>query len=332
VRSWSCFFSFVFYLLISFGPIAAQEIDLETALFGYVDNREFKSAGTEDKTFFALIFSPKVSLSMDERHHGFHGGLHYSRDFGTRKGRHNPLLYYNYREGGFDFAIGFMPRHERIFGVPRIVMADTFLYDRPNIEGMHLAFRKNDLWQSLHIDWLGKQGTDVRERFLVGLSGKYPIGAFYLAEDALLYHNALASVRNPDDRVQDNAVAVLRFGWDGGRKTGLDSLTTDVGYAVGFDRLRTVYDLTAQGFLANLYAGHKRFFLTGTLYLGEAQHLPLGDPFYRRKAYNRTDIGWISIKKIFKKRGHIDGRLTVSFHFAPDGISNQQTFLLRMAM
>jgi len=325
----ACFFFLIFYLLICFVPLRAQEIDFENGFFGYVDNREYKSVGTEDKTVFGAMLSPKIVFSA----HGHHirAGAHYNRDFGARKGRTDPILYYGFRHEYFDFALGLMPRHERLREVPRMVLADTFLYDRPNIEGMHLAFRKNGIWQSLHIDWLGKKNVTVRERFAVGLSGRFRFGDFYLADDALLYHNALTSSGNPDDRVQDNAVASLRFGWDAGRKSGLDSAAVDAGYAVGFDRLRTVYAMSSQGFLANLYLGHKRFFLADALYLGAPMHLPLGDPFYRRDAYNRLDIGWFPFRKVFKK-GSIEGRLTLSLHFAPDNTSNQQAFLLRIGM
>jgi len=331
----SCFLFLNFCIVTCFAPIRAQEIGFYNEFFGFADNREYKSVHTEDKTIFGVIYSPGLQVSVDDQHHVY-VGAYYRKDVGARANHFNSTLYYNFRDENFDFALGLMPRHERLRDVPRMVLADTFLYDRPNIEGMHLAFRKNGIWQSLYIDWLSKQDIEDRERFVVGLSGKFCFGSFYLAEDALLYHNALTSSGNPDEHVQDNGVVLLRIGWDG-RKSGLDSLTADAGYAMGFDRLRTVYAMRRSlGFVANLYGEHKRFFLANTLYLGQAQQLPMGDPFYRRGTYNRLDIGWFPFRKTFErkksKKPTIEGKLTFSIHFAADQTSNQQAFLLRIRM
>ncbi len=306
---------------------AQQRFGVDIDFFGYVDNREYKSQYTIDKTILGTIMSPKLYFAIDSNHRIF-GGIHYNQDFGKHRenrGQTLPIAYYNFRNKNFDFALGHMPRFERLKDVPRLVLSDTLMYNRPNIEGMYLAFQKKQLKQALYIDWLSEQSYSQRERFIVGLSGKYRLGSFYLLDDALLYHNALTSNDSIVEHIQDNGVAMLRAGIDVSRKTFLDSLTIDAGMVVGFDRVRSEYDLRiARGFISNLYVGYRAFFLANTLYLGDAQHLPNGDSFYNRERYNRLDLGWIPFRK-----GNIEGKFTASFHFAPDQTSNQQAFTLR---
>jgi len=300
---------------------------MEIDFFGYADNREYKSIYTEDKTFFGAILSPKLYFALDSNHR-IYGGLHYNQDFGRHsqnKERSSPIAYYNFQNENIDFAIGLMPRHERLAYIPRLVLSDTLMYDRPNMEGMYFAYHNQQFSQAIYIDWLSKQSDQHRERFVVGLSGKYTFGDFYIADDALLYHNALSSNDDIDEHIQDNAVVLLRIGTDLSRRTFLDSLTIDAGMAVGFDRVRSEYDFrTAKGFLSNIHLGYRQFFLSNTLYLGEALNLPNGDSFYHRDTYNRLDLGWMPFRK-----GNLEGRFTASFHFAPDQVSNQQAFTLR---
>lgn len=320
---------FFILVLLAATPIlsqAQQQIGLEIDFFGYADNREYKSIYTEDKTYFGATVSPKMYFAIDSNHR-IYGGLHYNQEFGRHienKDRVSAIAYYNYRDKNFDFALGMMPRHERLADVPRIVMADTFMYDRPNIEGMYFQFRNQHIKQAIYIDWLSKQSYHERERFVVGLSGKYTFGSFYFADDALLYHNALTSNEEIEQHIQDNGIALLRIGADLSGKTFLDSLTIDAGVAIGFDRVRTEYDHTATGFHSNVHLGYKQFFVANTLYLGEAQNLPNGDSFYHRDTYDRLDLGWTPFRK-----GNLEGKFTASFHFAPDQVSNQQAFTLR---
>lgn len=314
-------------LFFSLSTQAQQRIGLDIDFFGYADNREYKSIYTEDKTIFGTIISPKLFFAIDSNNR-IVGGLHYNQDFGRHpenKDRVLPIAYYNYKNKNFDFALGHMPRYERLKDVPRIALADTFMYDRPNIEGMYLAFQKNGLKQALYIDWLSKQSFSQRERFLVGLTGKYHFGDFYIKDDALLYHNALTSNDSIDEHIQDNGMAMLRLGVDLSKKTFLDSLTIEAGAVIGFDRVRTEYELrTARGFISTLFVGYKRFFLENTFYRGDPQNLPNGDSFYHRDQYNRLDVGWVPFRK-----GNLEGKFTASFHFAPDQSSNQQAFTLR---
>ncbi|MGO1595365.1 MAG: hypothetical protein ACTHZ1_03965 [Sphingobacterium sp.] len=305
----------------------AQEFGFKTDFFGYADNREFGADYTVPKTFFGATISPQLYFELEESHR-IYGGIHFNQEFGTHsqnKPRIHPITYYNYKSDKFDFALGFIPRNQRLSDLPRIVMADTFQYDRPNVEGMYLNYHHGRIKQTVFIDWLSKQSHEHREQFLVGITGRFDMGQFYLRNDGLMYHNALTSNDSLAENLQDNGVLVLRLGADLSSYSFLDSLSIDAGAALGFDRVRSVYDLrTTTGFISEFHAGYRNFFLNNTLYLGEIMNLPIGDPFYHRKRYDRLDLGWTPFQS-----DRIEGRFTASFHFSPGRIDNQQMFTLR---
>lgn len=305
----------------------AQKIGLGVDFFGYADNREYGAQYTIPKTFFGATISPNLYFQLEDNHR-IYGGIHFNQEFGKHaenKSRINPIAYYNYKTDKFDFALGFIPRFDRLKDIPRMVLADTLMYDRPNIEGMYFNYNNGNVQQAVFIDWMSKQGPTKREQFVAGISGKYTFGNFFVRSDGLLYHNALTSNDSIDEHIQDNAVIMLRVGVDLSNKTFLDSLTIDAGAAVGFDRVRSVYDMQqTAGFISNVHLGYKRFFLANTLYLGEAMNLPNGDSFYHRESYDRLDLGWIPFKS-----DKIEGKFTASFHFSPGQIDNQQMFTLK---
>ncbi|MFD2555671.1 hypothetical protein [Sphingobacterium tabacisoli] len=309
------------------GYLKAQEIGVKLDFFGYADNREYGTTYTEDKTIFGSLISPQLYFKLSDNH-ALYGGVHYNKDFGSRqqdKRAFNPIAYYNYTSTNIDFAIGFIPRYERLKNVPRVVLADTFMYDRPNLEGMFFKYRKEGFEQRVFIDWLSKQTFTDRERFMAGIAGSYHQGLFYVEHAGILYHNALTSNDDLDEHVQDNGVITANVGLDLSDKTTLDSLTIDAGAVVGFDRIRTKYDMqVTKGFISKQHLGYKKFGLTNTLYLGQAQNLPNGDPFYRRDKYDRVDLSWAP----FTSKA-IEAKLVVSFHFSKDQIDNQQAFTLR---
>ncbi|MEI5984113.1 MULTISPECIES: hypothetical protein [Sphingobacterium] len=317
----------LFSVFLGIHTVSAQNIGLKVDFLGYADNREYKAPYTQAKTFFGATISPKLYFQLEENHR-LYGGVHFNQEFGINKenkSRINPIAYYNYKTEHIDFALGFIPRYERTKDIHRMVLADTFQYDRPNLEGMYFQYKKNGFQQAVFIDWTSKQGYSHREQFIAGISGKYQTGIFYVQNEGILYHNALTSNDSIDEHIQDNAVVMLRLGLDLSDKTLLDSLTLDAGATYGFDRVRSVYDMQkSPGFIANLYLGYKRFFLANSLYLGKAVNLPQGDPFYHRDTYNRLDLGWIPFQT-----DRIEGKFSASFHISDGFFDNQQQFTLR---
>ena len=316
----------VITFLIHLSVSKAQQLGYHVDFLGYVDNREYKAPYTIPKTFFGATISPQLYFQL-EKNHRIYGGVHVNQEFGSHQDngtRVKPIAYYNYKTSHIDFAIGLIPRYDRLKDVPKMVLADTLQYDRPNVEGMYFQYNMGKFKQAVYIDWLSKQSYSKREQFVAVISGKYAFGNFYLSNDGLLYHNALTSNDSLDEHIQDNAVLMLKLGADFSGKTFLDSLTLDAGVALGFDRVRTEYEQKNKGFISTIHLGYKRFFVANTLYLGDPMNLPNGDPFYHRKSYDRLDLGWVPFKS---KR--IEGKFTASFHFSPGFVDNQQMFILR---
>lgn len=307
--------------------VHAQEVGFKLNFFGYADNREFGASYTEPKTIFGTIVSPQLYFKIDGGHR-LYGGVHYNQDFGKHpenKQRFNPIAYYNYSSSTIDFAIGFIPRYERLKDMPRLVLADTLMYDRPNIEGMYFQYSKGGFKQRVFIDWLSKQSYNHREQFVAGISGSYRQGLFYVEHSGLLYHNALTSNDAIEEHIQDNAVITAKVGLDFSHKTIFDSLTVDAGGVIGFDRVRTEYEMrTAKGLISTQHIGYRKFAVTNTIYIGEAQNLPNGDSFYHRDQYDRLDLGWSPFKT-----ESIEGKFVASFHFSKGRVDNQQAFTLR---
>jgi len=305
----------------------SQKIDLTVDFLGYVDNREFSAPYTIPKTFFGTTISPQFGFQLEENHKLL-GGIHFNQEFGINrenKSRVRPIAYYAYSAKNIQFALGFMPRQGRLNDISRMVLADTLQYDRPNIEGMYFNYKNDRFEQTVFIDWLSKQGNKNREQFVAGIKGKFRFGRMYLAHEGMLYHNALTSNDSIDEHIQDNAVLLGKLGVDLSRLGWLDSVSLDAGASIGFDRLRSVYEMRkSPGFIANLHLGYRNFFIDNNLYIGKAMNLPIGDSFYHRNRYNRLDLGWVPLKT---KR--LEGRLMATFHFSPGFIDNQQSFIIR---
>src|SRR5690606_33522772 len=152
----------VFFLFILLGFInnsKAQQIGYGIDFFGYADNREYQAPYTVPKTLFAATLSPHLYFQLEEKHRVY-GGVHVNQEIGSHGDnnmRVKPIAYYNYATQHIDFAIGFIPRYERLKDVPKMVLADTLMYDRPNVEGMYFQYRNSNFKQAVYIDWLSKQ-------------------------------------------------------------------------------------------------------------------------------------------------------------------------------
>src|SRR5690606_16721695 len=95
--------------------------------------------------------------------------------------------------------------------------------------------------------------------------------------------------------------------------------------SVSFERVRSLTGMNIpKGFVAEIDANYKRFFLQNSFYKGEGHRLILGDAFYTSETYNRLDLGWVLL--ITK---NLEGRFKLTFHFVDGTMDNQQSFILR---
>lgn len=319
----------VIFLLICIHQLSGQSqnktIRFDVNFWGYADNREYKAPNTLDKTIIGTLISPTLQFQIEENHNLI-GGIHYQKDFGSRS-EHTvkPIIYYNYQSPKINFYIGHIPRLKVLPDVHGAALSDTFLYDRPNLEGLMFHYKSKLNEQKIFVDWTSKQTEEHREQFLIGWMGKTRMKNFYFSNDLLLWHNALVKNSDEDQHVQDNGMLMARAGYDFSDKLLFDSLTLDAGILMGMDRVRTEYDFRfTKGFISHLYMGYKAFSLKNTLYLGQGHNLPNGDKHYTYDKYDRVDLGWSP----FRSKA-VEAQLLLSLHFVPNYTSSQQTFTLK---
>lgn len=326
IKTYKTVFFFILFSIFNITNIQAQEVGIKVDFFGFADNREFKAPFTTPKTIFGTRISPQASLTLIDDHKLI-TGVHYKQDFGKQrntKNQANFIAYYNYETTNIDFSIGLIPREEKLRQIPRLVLADTFYYDRPNIEGMIFKYSNATFYQLAYIDWTNKQSKNEREEFIIGFSGRYLWNDFYINNNALLFHKALTTNNIEENNIQDNAVLKVSLGIDLSKFTFFDSLSFDLGFVGGFDRIRTVYTKESFGFVNNIHLDYKKLSLTNSLYIGQKLNLVNGDPFYKNGSYNRLDLKWSAFKL-----KNIEASLCASFHFVKNYFDNQQAFTLK---
>jgi len=225
--------------------------------------------------------------------------------------------------------MGAFPRSFILDKYPRLFFQDSVIYYRPNINGILWEYSHKKLLLSLWLDWTGRQSVDTRETFFVGLSGKYKPGIFYLRHFSYMYH--FSGPMNPVvlEALHDNGMALTSAGVDFSGKTFLDKFEINAGWAVGLDRARDGSGwITHSGFLSEAIIEFKRIGLFNSLYFGDSQmdfysdhgnELYWGDPFYRTKTYNRSDL-YID----FIKEKSINLKLIYSLHFTENSMYHEQ--------
>ncbi|MGV3763775.1 hypothetical protein [Parapedobacter sp.] len=322
----------VFFLsaaLLSILVTRAQDIGWDVYFHGFADNREYAHSGRYSQSILGVSIAPEVYFSIDSSHF-LHVGANYMHEFGSRGNKTDrilPTIYYNYRRRGHNFYIGMFPREGLLSGYHRAILNDTLRYYRPNVEGLLWRYSRNNSYQQLWIDWTSRQTAIDREQFLAGMSGHIRMGLAYFSHQITLWHNARSKGDHETERnpIRDNGAAMVKFGAALSSISFLDSLDVSGGGLVAYDRLRGVYDWRIpKGFIAELYAEYRKVFVANSFYAGESLPIVYGDRFYTASRYNRIDLGW----KPLQYKG-LEGRFTLSFHFTPGALDNQQLFTLR---
>jgi len=319
-KKWSLFLVLLMGSFSSYGQLFEWNVNA----FGFADNREYVKADLFSQSILGMRIAPEVGFLLDSMHR-IRFGVNFLQEFGAKPfgAKASPTIYYNYEHQGISFYLGAFPRHNLIDDYPKAVLNDTLNYYRPNIEGLFFRYRKGAVSQQVWVDWTSRQTIENREQFMVGLSGKVSAGVFFFSHYATMLHTA--NTLNGDYPVRDNAVALLQIGADLSEKWLLDSLTIAAGGLVSLDRIRGTYgSRTPKGFIADIHAAYRSWFLHDTFYKGQAHDILFGDRFYTKDTYNRLDLGWQPFRK-----GNIAGYFMLSLHFSPGEISNQQQLTLR---
>ena len=247
--------------------VNGQKLEWKLGAEGFFDNGEGDASYRTTMTYSGIRATPELGVSWDEGKHSLMGGYSGQIEFGKKHGYSDgfPILYYKYSTKPLTFTFGSFQRDQLLGDYPSFLISDTIRYYRPTMQGF--AFQHQ------------------HER---GYLGYY-------------YHYALTWKADEMQHIHDNLVAHPFVGYQ------LESRVIDAGIDVragvlaSFDRERGLDNgkHTPLGFLGEVNAHYKRFFLEDIFYAGDHQQ-PFGkqfygayywgDTYYQASAYNRTDV------------------------------------------
>lgn len=325
----------IFSLLIT-SKALSQDLNWRVGLSAFFDNSEFSGSAFQiPQTLSGVILSPELGLGWDSVHR-ISAGISLIHEFGSLKSidKFYPTAYYSYNRETYRFIMGAFPRSYVLENYPRIFFQDSISYYRPNINGIFLGMARNQNYFNLWLDWTSRQTETTREAFFVGFSGRYKKGVVFAQHFGYMYH--FFSVKNPviQEALHDNILFLTSLGIDLAKKTGFTKLETNAGWVVGLERARsdqtgwikssgllveTKIEIIGLGLFNTFYKGQ------GTLYYynDHKNDLYWGDPIYRAKTYNRSDI---YIK--FLQTGKVNLKLIYSLHFVENRIYHEQALKL----
>jgi hypothetical protein len=173
--------------------------------------------------------------------------------------------------------------------------------------------------------------TEVtREAFFIGFSGRYNAGILYAQHFGYMYH--FASMKNPviDEALHDNLLFLTSVGVNLAPFTGLSQLDFNAGWAMGLERSRADQTgvIKRGGLLMEAKVEYRGIGLFHTFYKGEGTQyfyndhgndLYWGDPAYRTRTYNRSDI-YIR----FLQGSKVNIKLVYSLHFLESNVFHEQ--------
>lgn len=188
---------------------------------------------------------------------------------------------------------------------------------------------------NLWLDWTGRQSLDVREAFILGLSGRFNHGLFYAKHSG--YINHFARKLNPlvDEAFHDNLLFQTSAGIDLSDKTIFTRFDASAGW-LGVERARADNTgwISLNGLLVETRVEYKIIGLFNSFYKGSGlmyfyedhgNDLYWGDPAYRAKIYNRADL-----YLRFFDSSNLNIELTYSLHFLEGNVYHEQMLKVKV--
>ena len=327
------FFAYFFPFIVS-----AQDFEWKAGLYNFFDNTEFANSDYQiDQTMAGVRFSPTVGLQVDSVHHLF-VGIDALKEYGSRNFQdgYTPTAYYFYDGKPFRFFMGSFSRAGLLDDLPKAFFQDSIYFYRPNITGLLWQYRNKGLDAKAFLDWTGRITVTDHEAFFMGGDILYRKNKFFSQFQTYMNHYAGTY---SSSGVRDNGILHAAVGLDLTAITSMDTLSFRLGYLGGIERWRAVASsfVVRNGFLGEVQAGYKNIGMKSTIYFGEGlmayyysglgNALYWGDPFYRGKFYDRTDVYYDFFKLSF-----ISGRLMFSQHFSENRLFVEQSLIFRIAL
>lgn len=334
--------SFLVLLLFSIISISgySQEKKWQLGLFPFFDNTEFGNSSVQiPQTMSGVLFSPEVGLRWDSIH-SVNIGLDVLHEFGSSRAvdYFYPTAYYAFDRKPFKFYMGAFPRNNTIGKYPRIFFQDSISYYRPNINGLFWEIRNNRNYFNVWLDWTSRQSMSMHEAFFMGFSGRYNLGILYAQHFGYMFHFAGTTDPTVDEALHDNGLFLTSVGLDFAGKTSFTKLETNAGWVLGLDRARAMETgwIAHRGLLMETKIEYKGLGIFNSFYRGQGQmsfysshgnNLYWGDPVYRAKSYNRSDIYYNFIENKV-----VNVKLIYSLHFIENTVYHEQALKVILNM
>jgi hypothetical protein len=319
------------FLLITTTGISQEKL-WKVDIFSFFDNTEFRHSAVQiPQTMSGIRFAPELGLSWDSVHN-VDIGINVLHEFGSKKAIDNfsPVIYYTFDKAPFRFYMGAFPRKNAVEEYPRIFFQDSISYYRPDINGLFWEFYRNNNYINVWLDWTSRQSQTIRETFFMGFAGRYNLGFLYLQHFGYMFH--FAGKKNPiaDEPLHDNGLFLTSLGLDFAKATNFEKLEANAGWVVGLERSRG--DQTGwffePGILLEAKIEYKGIGIFNSFYKGHSQmkyynihtnELYWGDPVYRAKTYNRSDM-YIN----FLNNNTVNIKFIYSLHFVENKVYSEQ--------
>lgn len=315
----SCLFA-----ITLFAPAQTLKLAYEVDLHTFFDNREFSSELSKSQTFFGARIAPEIGVSFNGNNRVMIG-INHLQEFGAKAfdTRLDYTLYYQYNNEWFNGIGGSFNRRNLMGNYPTAMFADSIAYYDPNLEGALFQLYNANGFVELFCDWYGRQSDVVREKFMIGLAGRYDYKMLYTGIHAYMAHYAMAT---PSDTLVDNIVVHPFVGVSLAetlKVRRLNKLSLQVGLMMGMERARAVSSdfLYSPGVQIEVEAeygrvGVKNIFRHGKgmqqlfgQYETPGNRIHMADPYLRAATYNRLELYW----QIAKNR-HVDVKFNSVFH------------------
>lgn len=294
----------ILLLLTSVLPLAAQEVEWSVDASVLLNNREGGDKYTPDQTIMFTRLAPEMGISMFYGEHQLKGGVVWYQPMIDDLSGYKilPTLYYRYnRPDGWHVTAGLMPRSLMVQRMPRYLWNDSLAYCQPNLRGIMAQYIKPAGYTELAVDWRQMQTERQREAFTAMLNTDWRLaGPLRIEGHAQYNHLAMSGHRVEGEHVNDDLVINPMLAVDLSHRNVLDSLRFAAGAIVAMERDRgDKHWHNHAGFITSATARWRWIQLDETFYTGKdlmplyprfGSQLNLGDPYYRHKAYSRTDL------------------------------------------
>lgn len=344
---------FLFALVVVVAQLSfAQKLEWRLGAEGFFDNGEGDDTYRTTMTYGGLRATPELGLSWNEGKHSLMGGYSGLLEFGKKHGYTDgtPILYYNYKTTPLTFIFGSFQRDKLLGDYPSFMFADSIRYYRPTIQGFAFQHQHSRGYFEAFLDWTGLRSDTEREQFMVGLSVKHAIGKinqdafnkydarFYVGLEGYYYHYALTWHADERQHIHDYLVAHPFAGYKLQSRVTDAALDVRAGVLASFDRERGMDDgkRTPVGFLGEINANYKRFYLEEIFYAGDHQQpfgkqffgkFYWGDTYYQASVYSRTDI-----KYQFIVNKYVSAYAGAIFNITKSGLNWHQVLTLKVSL